>query len=171
MTLTVRDIDRMRFPTRLLGWAPDDVREFFRELASTLESTRAKNEELQRRIAELESAAAAARVPEPTPEPEARTSEISRAEAHGIIRKAEEQARQIVGASRAELLKLQERITILEAKQESVARKLRQFLQAELEIVRTIEETGAPALAGAASAETPHMTNDIEDILRSLETL
>ena len=43
---------------------------------------------------------------------------------------------------------------ILEAKQESVARKLRQFLQAELEIVRTIEETGAPALAGAASAET-----------------
>jgi cell division initiation protein len=167
MTLTPRDIDRMRFPARPFGWARQDVREFLRELAAALETARAKNEDLHRRLAELE---ASPRAPEPAPQPAARTAEISRAEAQGIIREAEEQALQIVAASRAELLQLRERITILEAKQESVLRKLRQFLHAELEIVRTIEESGAPGDPPAASARTPGMTNDIEDILRSLES-
>jgi len=135
-------------------------------MALALEGARAKNDELRRRVAELERPQS-----RPEPEPEARTAEISQLEAQGIIREAEQQALEIVSASRAELLRLGEQITILEAKQESVIRKLRQFLDAELEIVRTIELSGArgPGTARPSGAAT-NKTSDIEEILRSLET-
>jgi cell division initiation protein len=168
MNLTPRDIARQRFPRRLLGWAPEDVRVLLRELARALEDSRSRNAELQRRIAELEGPAP--ETPPLSPQPEARTAEISRAEAQSIIREAEEQAQQIVGAARAEFLRLGEQITILEAKQESVIRKLRQFLNAELDIIRTIELSRTPAGAPSPSGGTPHTASDIEEILRSLET-
>ena len=137
MRLTSRDIARQDFPKRLLGWSPQDVRAFLQELARALDDLRAMNEALTRRAASLEAAArttaaSAPPVQELTAPP--RTAEISREEAQGIIREAEAHAQQITGAARAELLRLGEQITILESKQESVARKLRQFLNAELEI-------------------------------------
>jgi cell division initiation protein len=167
MKLTPRDIDRQRFPTRLFGWAPQDVRAFLQELASALEDARSRNEELRRRVAELEGERAVVATPT---QPEPRTAEISRLEAQSIIRDAEGQALQIVGASRAEVLRLREQITILEAKQESVVRRLRQFLNAELDVIRTIELSRPMEASASATAAAAHTTSDIEEILRSLET-
>lgn len=178
MTSQLRHLTRHRFGKTLLGWDPAEVTAVLEDLAASLDTARAQNEELRRSVVVLETRVRDAATMEDllkqtaaaAEEANVRTAEAARKEAQLVIQDAGRSAAQLLEDARADLARLKEEITILSTKKSTIVRRLTLLLNSELEMVKALEshddDGGAPASTGEGHANT---SPEIEEILRGLE--
>ena len=145
--MTPEEIRAHQFAKRPLGYDPGEVRAFLESVTMTLEQIRRRDEDAARKIGGLESQVKDYQALEASlrqalvqaQEAGAAAAEHGRKEAHALIREAETKASVIVERSRSELAAVQEQITILRAKKDSIVARLRMLLQSELDLLKALE--------------------------------
>jgi DivIVA domain-containing protein len=179
--MTPEEIRQHQFAKRPLGYDPAEVRGFLETIAMALEHAHHRTGEASRRIADLEAQVREFQALESSlrqslvqaQEAGVVAAENGRREAHALIREAESRASVIVDRSRTELASVQEQITILRAKKDSVVSRLRMLLQSELDLLKALEVNAAAsdqhtrAVPPGGNGGQP--AGDIDEILRSLD--
>jgi len=180
--MKAEEIRQHQFAKRPLGYDPAEVRGFLESVAMGLEHSQQKIDEAARRIAEFESQVKDCQALESSlrqalvqaQEAGVAAAENGRREAHALIREAEAKASVIVERSRTELASVQEQITILRAKKDSIVARLRMLLQSELDLLKALElnavgtsrHDGTAAQPGLSSAQT---AAEADEIIRALD--
>jgi cell division initiation protein len=182
MKTTSSEIRNRTFRKSVRGYDRRDVESFLELIASEWEALGAERSSLEQRAVELESQVREFRAIEKgfqqtilqAQEAGGRAVESAKREGHLIIREAEQKAAQIIEKSRNDLMLLKEQVTILAARRDSIASRLKMLLSSELEMIKSIEATeGETRFTAQNDAEMLNEgeseRKEIDDIIKSLE--
>ena len=179
MKLTPLDIKRQQFKRVFRGIDPAEVSTFLDITANELEESQKINRELQHKIMELEiqlkDYTAVEKALHQTfmqaQETTGKAIENARKEAQLIIQEAELKAAHIVDRARNDLTALKEQLTILKAKKDSIASRLKMLLNSELELINTLEidEEIQSDRSSEHSQEFLKEKMEIDEIIKSLD--
>ncbi len=170
------EIRNRTFARTFRGANPEEVASYLAEVAARFDTLTARNEELSRKIIELETRVkdyatiekALQQTLMQAQETSSKVVESARKEAQLIIQESELKASQIVDKARTDLTMLKEQVTIMQTKRDSIISRLRTLLDSELGLVRALgtdDEPAAPPRAEPADNGNP----EIEEIIKRLE--
>lgn len=179
MKSTSFDIRKKEFSKTFRGFNPAEVQAFLQSVAHEIEESNKQNNDLQRRIIELETQlkdyrsveAAMQQTFVQAQETSGKAIENARKESQLIIQESEAKASQIVGKARNELTLLREQVTVLLAKKKSLIMRLKIILNSELDLLRAfeVEEGLQTPNKDQLTLELSKETLEIEEIIKNLD--
>jgi len=177
MKYTGSEIRNHTFKTRLHGYDIAEVTNFLNDIAAEWDTLAAQNVQMKEKIVEAETKVkdyvAMEKAIQQTfmqaQETSGRAVENARKEEELIIHDAELKASQLLEKARNDLLALKENISILQAKKESLVKRMKMLLTAELDALRTMEldETSGTEKDRTAG-EAGERKTEIEDIVKNI---
>lgn len=177
MNLTPLDIKRQEFKKSLRGYDPVEVDTFLQMVSKGVEAILTHGKELKEKVIGLETQLQDYKNIEKTlqqtllqaQEATSRSIENSRKEAELILQEAGIKATQILDKARIDLAKIQEDVSTLKAKKDSLVTRLKVLLSSELELIRALEIEEEEILKTDLSRGTGKSAIEIEEIVRNLE--
>lgn len=176
MKLTPLDIRKQEFKKVMRGYDPVEVDTFMEMMVHEFEELLKQQKETRDSVIELETQLKDYRLLEKSlqqtlmqaQEATGRTYEAARKESEVLIREAEVKAARIVEQSNADLNRLNNEITRLKAKKESLIGRLRVLLSSELELIRTLDVGSDAFLSSPSSEGTGKESIELEEVLKNL---
>jgi cell division initiation protein len=177
MKLTPLDIRRQEFKKVMRGYDPVEVQTFMEMMANEFESLLKEQNDTRTKQIELESDLKNYKQIERTlqqtlmqaQEATGKTYEAARRDAESIIKEAEMKAAQILSTANGEIARLNNEITQLKGRRDSVIGRLRVLLSSELDLLKSLEMGGDPILANNPSHGTGKENIDLDNILKAIE--
>ncbi len=181
MRTTPSEIRSRTFRKSVRGYDTRDVESFLELIAAEWETLGAERASLEQRTLELESQIREFRAMEKgfqqtilqAQEAGGKAVESAKREGHLIIREAEQKAAQLLEKSRNDLMLLKEQVTILAARRDSIASRLKAMLGSEIEMIKSLEaadgEAKIPEESRNVVSDGDSERKEIEDIIKSLE--
>jgi cell division initiation protein len=147
MGLSISEIRSHKFRTKFSGLDPAEVSAFLSRIADELSEARKNNDDLSKKVLEFETRLKDYQSIEKAlqqtlmqgQETAGKTVEIARKESQLILQEAEIKSAQILEKARTDLNLLNEQITILKAKKNSIGARLKMVLKSELDLIKALE--------------------------------
>lgn len=178
MNLSISEIRSQKFRTKFSGFDTVEVSSFLARIADEIADARKNNDDLSKKVIELETRLKDYQSIEKAlqqtlmqgQETAGKTVEIARKESQLILQEAEIKSAQILEKARTDLNSLNEQITILKAKKDSIGARLKMVLKSELDLIKALEvdEEIHSNKNENNSAEPAVMKTEMEDILKQL---
>ena len=177
MKLSPLDIRKQEFKKVMRGFDPIEVETFMETIANEFENLLKEQNDLRTKIVELETQLKDYKQMERTlqqtlmqaQEATGKTYEAARREAESIVKEAELKAAQILNQAGEEMGKLNNEITQLKARKDSLVGRLRVLLSSELDMIKSLEAGNDHILADDASRGTGKESIDLDNILKAIE--
>ena len=178
MRLTPLDIKRQEFKKVLRGFDPVEVETFLSMVSTEFEEAAKANKDLREKLIELETQLRDYKAIEKTlqqtlahaQETSQKSIENSRQEAQLMLREAEMKASQILDRARLDLTRMKEDVSILKAKKDTLANRLKTLLNSELQLVKALEvdEEINPKIEDEPPKQSPQDA-ELDEIVKNLE--
>lgn len=178
MKYTGSEIRKRTFKTKLHGYDIAEVTNFLNDVAAEWETLAGQNAQMKEKIIEAETKVkdyiAMEKAIQQTfmqaQETSGKAVENARKEEQLIIHDAELKASQLLDKARNDLLALKENISILQAKKDSLVKRLRMLLTSELDTLKTIDpDESADAEKEPRGCEAAGRNSEIEDIVKNIQ--
>lgn len=177
MKLTPLDIKKQEFKKVLRGYDTVEVDTFMDMMANEYEELLRQQKEMRERVVELEVQLKDYRQIEKTlqqtllqaQETTGKTYETARKEAELITRDAEQKAAGIIAQAHLDLSQLKRELQELATRKEALVHQLRVILNAELDLLKTLEHGTAEGLREPSPAGTGKAAIDLERVARTLD--
>ena len=177
MKITPLDIRKQEFKRVLRGYDPIEVDTFMDMLTNEFEELLKAQKDLREKTLELEVQLKDYRQIEKTlqqtllqaQEATGKTYESARREAELIVREAEQKASKIVDQAHSDLSRLNNEVTQLATRKETLLGRLRVLLSSELDLLKTFEIGGSDELTSSASMGTGKDSIELESVLKNID--
>lgn len=177
MKLSPLDIRKQEFKKSMRGYDPIEVETFMEMMANEVENLLKEQNDFRLKIMELETQLKDYKQMERTlqqtlmqaQEATGKTYEAARRDAETIIKEAELRAAKILADANVEVGKLNNEISNLRARKDTIIGRLRILLSSELELIKALEMGSDPLLLDDNSAGTGKEGIDIDNILKAIE--
>jgi cell division initiation protein len=177
MKLTPLDLRKQEFKKVMRGFDPVEVETFMEMMANEFESLLKEQNEMRTKVTELETQLKDYKLVERTlqqtllqaQEATGKTYEAARRDSESIIKEAEIKASQIVMDGNSEMAKLNNEISQLRSRKDSLVGRLRVLLSSELDLIKALEMGNDPVLANNPSHGTGKTEIELDTILKAIE--
>jgi len=177
MKLTPLDIRRQEFKRVMRGYDPVEIDTFMEMTANEFEELLKSQKDMRDRVIELEVQLKDYRQIEKTlqqtllqaQETTGKTYETARKEAELITRDAEQKAAGIIAQAHLDLSQLKRELQELATRKEALVHQLRVILNAELDLLKTLEHGTAEGLREPSPSGTGKAAIDLERVARTLD--
>jgi cell division initiation protein len=175
--LTPLDIRKQEFKKVMRGYDPVEVETFMEMMANEFESLLKEQNDARTKLIELESDLKNYKQIERTlqqtlmqaQEATGKTYEAARRDAESIIKEAEIKGSGIVSGANAEISKLNNEITQLRARKDSMVGRLRVLLSSELDLIKALEMGSDPILTNNTTHGTGKEGIELDNILKAID--
>ncbi|MDL1892109.1 DivIVA domain-containing protein [Sphingobacteriales bacterium CHB3] len=179
MKLSPLDIRKQEFKKVMRGYDPIEVETFTETMANEFENLLKEQNDLRLKIVELETQLKDYKQMERTlqqtlmqaQEATGKTYEAARRDAESIVKEAELKAAQILNQANEEMGKLNNEITQLKSRKDSLIGRLRVLLSSELDLIKSLEVGNDPVLSNDSSRGTGKDNIDLDNILKAIENV
>ncbi|MBX2991609.1 MAG: DivIVA domain-containing protein [Bacteroidetes bacterium] len=179
MKLSPLDIRKQEFKKVMRGYDPIEVETFTETMANEFENLLKEQNDLRTKIVELETQLKDYKQMERTlqqtlmqaQEATGKTYEAARRDAESIVKEAELKAAQILNLANDEMGKLNNEITQLKSRKDSLIGRLRVLLSSELDLIKSLEVGNDPVLSNDSSRGTGKDNIDLDNILKAIENV
>ncbi|HCV42735.1 MAG TPA: hypothetical protein DGH68_04560 [Bacteroidetes bacterium] len=177
MKLTPLDIKKQEFKKAMRGYDPVEVDTFMDMMANEFEEVLRQQKDTRDKVVEVETQLKDYRQIEKTlqqtllqaQEATSKTYESARREADLITREAEMKASKLLEQANAEHNKLNQEISQLRAKRESLIGRMRVLLSSELDLIKALEMGGDILENGHGSQGTGKDSIHLDEILKTID--
>ena len=177
MKLTPLDIRKQEFKKVLRGYDPIEVETFMEMMANEFETLLKDQNEMRGKYIEFETQLKDFKQIEKTlqqmllqaQETTGKTYEAARRDAESIITEAGTRASAIVGGANTEIARLNNEISQLRARKDSLIGRLRVLLSSELDLIKALEMGSDPVLTDNPSHGTGKDDIELDNILKAID--
>jgi cell division initiation protein len=177
MKLTPLEIRKQQFKKVMRGYDPVEVDTFIELAATDFEEALKQQKEMREKEIALETQLVDYKSIEKSlqqtllqaQEVSGKATEAARREADGIVRDAEARAAAIVENATREFTRLNNDVAELKIRRDSLIARLRVLLSAELELLKTLDETAVRSVDPPPSLGTGKDKLDVDSIVTALD--
>jgi cell division initiation protein len=177
MKLTPLDIKKQEFKKVMRGYDPVEVDTFMDMMSTEFEELLKQQKDVRDKIVELETQLKDYRLIEKTlqqtllqaQEATSKTYESARREADIIVREAEMRGAKLVDQANGDRVRLNQEVSQLKAKKESLIGRMRVLLSSELDLIKSLE-LGNDVVEGRSGPQgTGKESIHLDEILKTID--